>query len=181
MTDAIIPDDKDWTWVLERECPECGLDSSAIGAVSVAGMIRSNVEEWAALLLAPADDLRLRPLPERWSTLEYAAHVRDVFVLYRHRLGLMIDHDDPLFPNWDQDETAVQDRYGEQDPAVVAGELSEAAELLAARFDALPEDPQLWRRPGRRSDGAAFTLTTFSQYLVHDPVHHVWDIQHAQR
>ena len=26
----IVPDDKDWTWVLERPCPECGFDASAL-------------------------------------------------------------------------------------------------------------------------------------------------------
>ena len=27
--------------------------------------------------------------------------------------GLMLTHDAPIFDNWDQDETAVADRYGE--------------------------------------------------------------------
>ena len=31
----------------------------------------------------------------------------------------MLDHDDPLFANWDQDATAVAERYHEQDPVVV--------------------------------------------------------------
>ena len=26
----IVPDDKDWTWVLERVCPECGFDARSI-------------------------------------------------------------------------------------------------------------------------------------------------------
>lgn len=29
-------DDKDWTWVLERPCPECGFDTAAIDGVDVA-------------------------------------------------------------------------------------------------------------------------------------------------
>ena len=36
--------------------------------------------------------------------------------------------DDPRFANWDQDVTAVEDGYGEQEPATVAAELVEAAE-----------------------------------------------------
>ena len=27
---AVPGDDKDWTWVLERACPECGLDAGSI-------------------------------------------------------------------------------------------------------------------------------------------------------
>jgi hypothetical protein len=26
----IVPDTKDWTWVLERPCPECGFDASGV-------------------------------------------------------------------------------------------------------------------------------------------------------
>ena len=34
-----------------------------------------------------------------------------------------------------------------------------------------------WTRPGRRSDGASFTIETFAKYLIHDPVHHLWDVR----
>jgi hypothetical protein len=33
-----------------------------------------------------------------------------------------------------------------------------------------------WRRPGRRSDGARFSIASFSRYLLHDPVHHLYDV-----
>ena len=81
-----------------------------------------------------------------WSPLEYACHVRDVFRLFDHRLGLMLTEDDPLFANWDQDETAVSERYGEQDPAVVAAELAAAAEAIATSFAAV--DGEQWERRG---------------------------------
>jgi hypothetical protein len=68
----------------------------------------------------------------------------------------MLTDDDPLYPNWDQDETAVVDNYGAQDPTVVADELVAAAEALAAAFDDVRGDQ--WSRPGRRGDGAAFTV-----------------------
>ena len=29
----IVPDDKDWTWVLERPCPECGFDAATVPPV----------------------------------------------------------------------------------------------------------------------------------------------------
>jgi hypothetical protein len=28
---TIVPDTKDWTWVLDRPCPECGLDTQRRG------------------------------------------------------------------------------------------------------------------------------------------------------
>jgi hypothetical protein len=33
-----------------------------------------------------------------------------------------------------------------------------------------------WQRPGRRSDGARFTVETFARYFIHDPVHHLYDV-----
>lgn len=173
--DGITPDTKDWTWVLETACQECGFDASACDASSVGSLLRTNAAEFAAVLTRPADELGRRPDEGTWSPLEYAVHVRDVYRLFRERLAMMLDSDDPLFANWDQDETAVADRYREQDPAVVSEELLAAAEELATAFDAVC-DPQ-WARTGRRSDGASFTVETFALYFIHDPIHHLHDVR----
>ncbi|WP_329495173.1 DinB family protein [Kitasatospora herbaricolor] len=172
--DAITPDDKDWTWVLERSCPDCGLDTPSVVREEVAGLVRANAASWLAVLDAEEDGLRRRPRPDVWSALEYACHVRDVFRLFHVRLNLMLDQDGPLFPNWDQDETALAERYGEQDPKAVAAELAEAADILADAFDRVSGEQ--WQRTGDRSDGARFTVETFSRYLIHDPVHHLHDV-----
>jgi hypothetical protein len=167
------PDSKDWTWVLERPCPDCGLDTPAVDPTRVADMVRDNAQAWRRVL-ADTAAVRSRPAPEVWSPLEYACHVRDVFTLFDERLALMLHDDDPLFANWDQDETAVVDRYGEQDPVTVAAGLKRAAEVLAGSFAAVRGDQ--WERPGRRSDGARFTVGSFARYFIHDPVHHLWDV-----
>ncbi|MER7753031.1 DinB family protein [Kitasatospora sp. NPDC097643] len=177
-TDAIAPDTKDWTWVLERPCPDCGLDTPSVVREDVAGMIRANAEGWLAVLAGDEAALRRRPAPGVWSELEYACHVRDVFRLFHVRLNLMLDQDGPLFANWDQDETAVAERYREQRPEVVAGELAEAAETLAAAFARVAGEQ--WARTGDRSDGARFTVESFSRYLIHDPVHHLFDVTGAR-
>ena len=169
----IDPDTKDWTWVLERTCPECNFDASALPREAVGAELRANAEAWQWILLEEPD-VTTRPSDDRWSPLEYGCHVRDVFRLYRYRLQLMLDEDDPTYPNWDQDVTAVEQRYREQDPAVVAEELLAAGRDLAAAFDVLSDDD--WSRTGNRSDGAHFTIESFARYLVHDPVHHVWDV-----
>lgn len=106
--------------------------------------------------------------------LEYSAHVRDVFRLFRTRLQLMLTEQNPLFSDWDKDATALIGRYDLQDPAVVSVELTEAGEALAAAFDAVAAEG--WSRSGRRSDGASFTVETFGRYLLHDPVHHLHDV-----
>ena len=165
----IVPDDKDWTWVLERPCPECGLDSARIPREQVAGMVREVGPTWAHAL--HRSDVRTAPDAATWSILEYACHVRDALHIFDERLVLMLEEDDPVFANWDQDETAVADRYWEQNPATVAAELADAAAIVAASFAAVQADQ--WARRGRRSDGAEFTVESFARYFAHDPVHHL--------
>ena len=169
---TIVPDGKDWTWVLERPCPECGLDTRGVAREDVSGMLRGNAQAWPAVLAAPG--ARDRPEPGTWSPLEYGCHVRDVFRRFDGRLVLMLTEDGPLFPNWDQDATAVADRYGEQDPAAVSADLVAAAGILADRFDGVSGDQ--WQRTGFRTDGAQFTVETFARYFIHDPVHHLHDV-----
>ena len=175
MSDApapIEPDDKDWTWVLRRPCPECGFDPSTVAAPGIGDTVRAAVPRWADALTRP--DVRRRPAPSVWSPLEHAAHVRDLLRLFDERLRLMLDEDDPLFTNWDQDATAVADRYDLQHPAVVSDALATAAATLAADYDAVPDTA--WERPGRRSNGSAFTVRTLGVYLLHDVLHHLHDV-----
>ena len=138
--------------------------AAAACAVTGVALLRLERPSWAA-----------RPDAEHWSATEYACHVRDVFRLFDTRLGLMLDQDDPLFANWDQDVTAVEDGYATQDPATVAAELLAAGDVIAASFDGVTDEQR--SRVGRRSDGAVFTVDSFARYFLHDPVHHVWDVE----
>jgi SAM-dependent methyltransferase len=170
---AIVPDTKDWTWVLDRPCPECGFEASRVTVDRLAEVVRDNATTWEAVLTLP--EARVRPDPATWSPLEYACHVRDVHRIFDVRLGLMLDQVDPRFANWDQDETALAERYAEQDPATVSVELLEAAAVVAERYESVP--PDAWSRRGFRSDGSEFTVERLGRYHLHDIVHHAWDVR----
>ena len=89
--------------------------------------------------------VRTRLCEERWSTLELGGATSvPFFRLFDRRLALMVLEADPTFPNWDQDATAVADRYGAQDPDVVAADLKQAAMTLAERIETL--DAGAWAR-----------------------------------
>ncbi len=169
----ITPDTKDWTWVLDRPCPECGFVGPDVVAAQVPAMVRRAAQAWHNVLASTAT---VTPCPseDRWSTLEYGCHVRDVFRIFQARLALMLIQADPQFPNWDQDKTAADGRYDRQDPADVAAQLREAAERLAVDLEQVP--PQSRGRTGRRDDGARFTVDSFARYLIHDPIHHLHDV-----
>jgi hypothetical protein len=170
----IVPDTKNWTWVLTRACPECGFDSSSLPRDQIVPLIGTTAQGWRTVLAEPAVRLRRAVTDDRWSPLEYACHVRDVFLLYDERLHLMLTQDDPTFPDWDQDRSAVDDGYNAQDPTTVSSQLVAAADALAASFAAV--GGATWERPGSRSDGAHFTIDTFGRYMIHDPVHHLHEV-----
>jgi hypothetical protein len=171
------PDTKDWTWTLTRRCDQCGLSAGEIDAADLAERAFVAAEEWVQILRSsPA--VSARPEPDVWSPLEYGAHVRDVFRLFDARLAQMLSEDTPTFTNWNQDETAIKERYREQDPEVVAAELEDAAQRFVARIQSLR--PDQYGRRGIRSDGAEFTVTTFLQYFLHDVIHHLWDVTGQQ-
>jgi hypothetical protein len=174
----ILPDDKDWTWVLDRTCPECGFDARTCVASTVPDLLRANAASWLGLLREGAVRCG-RPSASTWSSLEYACHVRDVFTRYAQRIALMLTEDDPLYPNWDQDASAIEDRYEEQDPVVVVGDLGAQAETLARLLEGVSGGA--WARPGRRSDGARFSVDSIARYMIHDPIHHLWDVTETHR
>jgi len=169
---TIIPDDKDWTWVLETPCPECGFDASDIDIYAMSALVEKLARDWSQIL--EGEDIGQRPEPTKWSRLEYACHVRDVFRITSLRLNAMMQVDGVGFENCDQDETAITHRYDLQDPSIVRQELAVAADELAQTFSRI-EGP-LWHHRGLRSNGSEFTVATLSTYFAHDPIHHLWDV-----
>jgi hypothetical protein len=170
---TIEPDDKDWTWVLSRPCPECGFDPAEHPQGTLAASLASFGPTYAALLAQP--NAGERPHPDQWSAIEYGYHVADALELGVVRLGRMLDEDDPLFENWDQDVTAVESRYDLAEAGPTVTKVTAAAERISSLVARVSGDQ--WERPGRRSDGSPFTVESFTRYLVHDPLHHVWDIE----
>src|SRR5687768_2337167 len=104
MPEPIAPDTKDWTWVLEQPCAECGFEPTAQTLTEVPRLIHDTAMVWSDVLRRP--DVREQPAPGIWSPLEYACHIRDVHRIFAERVELMLAEDEPRFANWDQDETA---------------------------------------------------------------------------
>ena len=170
---AIEPDTKDWTWVLERPCAECGTDVTPFVPSAIPDLLDDAVPRWMSVLRRP--DVRERPDEATWSPLEYAAHVAEVCEVFTGRLALILAEDDPTFPDWDQDAAAVAGGYRERNPDEVATDLARNAKKISASFAAVPLDR--WERAGLRSNGSPFTVRTLGQYFAHDVRHHLHDVE----
>lgn len=166
------PDDKDWTWTLDRVCRECGFDARGIDRSAVPALVREAMARFVGALGRP--DAARRPSARTWSVVEYSCHVRDVCTVFTERVELMRSQDEPRFADWDQDAAALEKRYRSQDPRVVAGEVAAASEVAATAFGRVGADE--WARRGFRSNGSEFTVESLARYFLHDLHHHVGDI-----
>lgn len=170
---TIVPDKKDWTWVISTPCDECGFDASVADPSTAPELIRGMMPRWRKVL--ESGDVAVRPSPGTWSPLEYACHVRDVTGLFLERLALMMADKGVRFGVWDQDQAAIDGAYGESDPAQVMDEIVVKGELMAHALSAVPRSD--WSRTALRNNGMVFTLVTFSQYFLHDGFHHLHDVE----
>ena len=121
--------------------------------------------------------LRTHPAAGVWSALEYACHVRDVFLVQRDRLYTALVEDTPVFTPMYRDQRVTLARYNAQNPEEVAAQLATAAHLIAQAFEAL-DAAQLQRRciynfpaPAERP------LLWVGQHAVHEGGHHLRDIE----
>jgi hypothetical protein len=129
-------------------------------------------------LVEAGDELRLRPAPQTWSALEYAAHSRDVTALHVFGVEQALTIEEPRFPEiagTDLVESASA-RYASEDPEVVGMELEDQARKLADLAGA--SDPASWSRGitvGDTHSSVRFLL----EHALHDSQHHLVDVRNG--
>lgn len=166
-------DARDWTVVITEGCAECGFPAD-FDRLGTADFLRASTPRLAAGIPATRSDVRQRPDPLTWSPLEYAGHILGVAEVFTARIERMLTEDDPVFADWDGEQAAVADNYNAQDPTEVTRRYAQIIDRAAAAYDALTAEQ--WDRPGRRSDGKAFTVATFTAYFRHEIEHHLHDL-----
>ncbi|QXQ11659.1 DinB family protein [Paeniglutamicibacter sp. Y32M11] len=166
---AIPPESKDWSIVTELGCTECGY--SPHPRQDTASRLRGTALAWRAILENP--NATKRTMPQRWSPLEYAAHVRDMCRLAGERVELMLTQNAPTFSNWDQDEQSVINDYFNAERLLIAADLDRELEFAARVFDGVPASS--WDREGLRGDGKLFTVESFASFVLHEVEHHLLD------
>jgi hypothetical protein len=156
-------------------CVECGFTYDEAEHGAAADACRRLAREIAERL---AGDVRRRPAPDTWSTLEYACHVRDVLLVQRERVLLVRRATDPPAPEpMGRDERVDHDGYADQRPDDVARQLVDAADLFANVLDRL--DPADWDKQivyGYPPPPKLRPLRWTAVHTVHELQHHLADI-----
>lgn len=148
------------------------MDRDALG-----GQLRESAWEWRIFLLE-ADDtyLRTSPGPGIFSPIQYGAHVRDIQGVYGDRILLMLEQDNPVFPQFNPDEEEWE-AFNNLEADVLADGIGERAQRLAGILERL--QPQDWDRTMTRDGGRdgvyQFTVAGLASYAVHESHHHLLD------
>jgi hypothetical protein len=127
-------------------------------------------------LVDAGNELRLRPAPQTWSALEYAAHSRDVTALHVYGVEQALTIDEPRLPEIAGAELveSAAAKYASEDPEVVGAALEEQGRKLADLAEAA--GPTSWSRGitvGETRSSVRFLL----EHALHDFHHHLVDVE----
>ena len=130
----------------------------------------------AADMLRSEGDVRTRPAQGRWSSLEYACHIRDVLLIQRERvLRALRGHGDEPLP-MGRDERVDDDGYNEQDPQNVAVQLEQSAILFVGLLDRLSEAEWTLEVTYAFPQASMRSLRWVAVHTAHEVIHHLHDM-----
>jgi hypothetical protein len=160
-----------------ERCDKCGFEYDENAREAAAEAIREGAASLAAILTGGGAALRARREPGRWSPLEYGCHVRDMLLVQRERLLAARRLDKPVAEPMGRDERPDLDGYSGQDPADVARQLRDAAQMMAhdlARLSGTDWERTLtYTYPSR----AERSLSWLAIHTVHEVRHHLLDVR----
>jgi DinB superfamily len=158
-------------------CEDCGFCWIVVPRAEIVPRTIAAAAAIVGLLMNADDTAKQRPQPERWSTVEYGAHVRDVLLTMRDRLVIGIVEDDPGFKPMYKDERIDLGLYAADTATAVAKEVDAAAAMFARLFTAI--DPSLLGRPVQYGFPGPMprTLLWMGQQAIHETEHHLTDIR----
>ena len=110
-------------------------------------------------LLTELDEetLRWRPVPNKWSIKEIMCHLRDMERdAYLARYRRILAEDNPVLPNVDQDQLAIDRDYRNQDAMAALAEFKRLRASTIEILEATPTDS--WSRSGVHETDGPLTI-----------------------
>jgi len=158
-------------------CTECGFSYDGLPRPEIAPELRARARRYGLILAdTSAGPLRAHRRAGVWSALEYACHWRDVLRVQQGRIELAHVEEAPVFASMRREERVGEEGYNGQEPAVVAGQITAAAEALSQTLEQLDDDG--WSRTGIYNwpTTQVRTVEWIGRHTVHEGVHHLMDM-----
>ena len=159
-----------------ERCAACDFDGGRYDDDALLDAIRALGPRWTTLLASAGGELRVRPAPEVWSAIEYAAHSRDITALHVFGVEQALTLEEPVIADIEADDliqTAAA-TYGDLDPDEVASALAGHATRLAELAAGAPG--AAWSR-GLTIGDARVDVRRLLEHALHDSRHHVDDVE----
>jgi len=159
-----------------EHCDACGFDGARYDDVVLLDEIRALGPRWRTLLASSGPELRVRPAPEVWSAIEYAAHSRDITALHAFGVEQALIVDEPSYPAIEGDDLieSAALTYGDAD----LDDVVEALEAQAVRLALLADDggSGTWSR-GLTIGESRSDVRRLLEHALHDSLHHLGDVE----
>jgi len=163
-----------------ERCDACGFDGSGFDVGALLAAVRELGPGWRTMLAASGDQLRVRPAPEVWSAIEYAAHSRDVTALHAFGVEQALTTAEPAFPAIEGDDL-IQSAAATYD-GLDADEVVATLESEANRLAHLAElaGSAAWSR-GLTIGDSRMDVRRLLEHALHDSRHHLDDVERGLR
>ena len=146
-------------------------------------MIDAYLEGPRALRAAVADmtreQLRARPVPGKWSTLEVICHLADFEPILADRMKRVIAEDHPQLLGADEKRFAAALAYHQRDPQEELALIEQTRSQMARILRAQPADA--WQRVGTHNERGPLTLERLLATAANHIPHHVRFIEEKRR
>jgi len=162
-------------------CEGCGFRWSSITASEIPARTARATEQFVNIVLSSAASVKIRPAPDRWSILEYGAHMRDVFMSIRERIIRASIEENSVGSPIYRDERVNLGFYKFDQPDEVAIELSTMSKLFVKTFKALPADYEQRLFTYSPISNARVTILWAGAQALHECEHHLGDLQENER
>ncbi len=169
------------------ECAECGFSYDALSVPDALEALRGFGKRYRIPLTRglQGEDLdalvRAHPLPDTWSALEYACHVRDVLGVQRERIGHALVEPGYQPEPMRRDERVTEMAYNEQDPAAVADDVAANATALSSFVENLTPEQLALTVIYNYPEVAERPLSWVTVHTVHEGEHHLLDMGRVLR
>ncbi len=125
------------------------------------------------------DQLRARPVPGKWSTLEVVCHLVDSDQAWCHRMKRVIAEERPLLIGYDETRFTASLPYQESDLNETLALMEGMRRQMARTLRALPE--AAWSRTGVHSERGLVTLAEMLRLEAEHVPHHIVHILEKRR
>ncbi len=121
------------------------------------------------------DELRRRPSPDEWSTLEVCCHLRDSAEEEGLRVRRLVEEDGPTLEPYDQEARAIERNYQGEDMRRLRIALRAFWGGLAYQLEGLSDEQ--WERGGTHPERGAVTVRSRAELEVEHARTHMEQIR----